>query len=471
MAGHDSNWDESAEQSVIGALLLLPNWIAAVLEAVKADDFFSPFHGLVFGAIKELQEVGKPIDFITVSELLEGNPVFEGRGGRNYLTLLPSISVPAANVLEHAHRVKRLALARRTKEIARALLENRLTPAEAQTLLRQLEEEDDVGALPLLTARELCSQTNESPDWLVEHYVAQGVVTELTAKIKAGKTHFACDLAARVLAGEPFLGKITAPVPIIYLTEERASTFRSALARVGLKNEDYLYVLQRRDAPGEWPAVAHRVRCQAKTLGAGLVICDTLSDWGGLKPEEENDSAAALEAMRPLQMLADANLAVLVLRHERKAGGEVGDSARGSSAFGGAADILLSLSRTAGQGHDNRRKLEAVGRLDDIPTQLIIEVQNQRYVFLGDAAEIEARKARELLLCTLGGSDTEAISEKDILERFGDEVSRSTLKRSLSQLRSEGRVHRRKGTASGSSRAYGYWRSNDLSDEADELSI
>jgi hypothetical protein len=48
-----------------------------------------------------------------------------------------------------------------------------------------------------------------------------------------------------------------------------------------------------------------------------------------------------------------AGLAVLMLRHERKGGGEVGESGRGSSAFAGAVDVILQLKRP--EGNTRRR--------------------------------------------------------------------------------------------------------------------
>ena len=49
--------------------------------------------------------------------------------------------------------------------------------------------------------------------------------------------------------------------------------------------------------------------------------------------------------MKPLQLAAADGLGVVVGRHERKSGGDIGDSARGSSAFGGAVDTIITISR------------------------------------------------------------------------------------------------------------------------------
>ena len=68
--------------------------------------------------------------------------------------------------------------------------------------------------------------------------------------------------------------------------------------------------------------------------GAMLVV-DTLFKFAGIRGDGENASGEAVEAMGPLQLATSAGLSVAVIRHERKSGGNVGDSARVSSAFGG----------------------------------------------------------------------------------------------------------------------------------------
>jgi hypothetical protein len=59
-------------------------------------------------------------------------------------------------------------------------------------------------------------------------------------------------------------------------------------------------------------------------------------------------------------------LTVVYLRHDRKGGGEVGESGRGSSQIGGDADQLLQLTRpTGGNARATVRVLSAVGRFMD----------------------------------------------------------------------------------------------------------
>lgn len=311
------------------------------------------------------------------------------------------------------------------------------------------------------SATEIAEMTPETPEWIAQPYVARGAVTELSAKIKTGKTTIMLSLVNAVRRGEPFLGQPTTRTPVVILTEERPSTFRAAMARTGLLDAADIHVLFRSEANGTpWPDVVDAARAKAHEVGAGLLIVDTLSDWASIAGDEENSSGAALEAMRPVHAAAADGLAVIIVRHDRKSGGDVGDSARGSSAFGGAADVLLSLRRADGQGHPDRRVLHAVGRFDDIPPHLVIELRDGQYVPLGDEAAIEVRAARMFIAYALREAK-EPLTEKQILDKIGDQVSRSTFQRAIKAMCEDQEATKSPGFGA-SGRAYGYALSNEV---------
>ncbi len=52
-----------------------------------------------------------------------------------------------------------------------------------------------------------------------------------------------------------------------------------------------------------------------------------------------SDSYVREEALAPIQAIAGLGIGVILSRHERKSGGDVGDSGRGSSAWGGPTAI------------------------------------------------------------------------------------------------------------------------------------
>jgi hypothetical protein len=197
--------------------------------------------------------------------------------------------------------------------------------------------------LPFRTARLIRDATPAKPDWVAEGWAAVGAITEVDGKVKlAGKTTWTTHLCRAALDGRPFMGKPTTKTPVVYLTEQSPATFREALRRAGLLDREDFAVLCRHDTIGvPWPEVVAAARAKCRELGARLLVVDTLPQFAGVRGDAENNAGAALEAVAPLQVAAGDGLAVIVLRHERKSGGEVGDSGRGSSAYSGACDIVL----------------------------------------------------------------------------------------------------------------------------------
>jgi hypothetical protein len=118
---------------------------------------------------------------------------------------------------------------------------------------------------------------------------------------------------------------------------------------------------------------------------------------------------------------------------------------------------LLSLKKDTVPGHDNRRILDAVGRLEGTPPRLILEMADGHYRSLGTSAQVEAENTRRLLASVLATCKDDALTEKQILEEAGEQVTRSTLKRVMDELLERGALHRAKGAGSASAKAYGFW--------------
>lgn len=289
------------------------------------------------------------------------------------------------------------------------------------------------------TAREIASATPERIDWIVPGFVAKGAITEIDAKIKVGKTEFIARMVKAVLEGDDFLGRSTRQTPIVYLTEQSETTFREPLRRAGLLERDDLVVLSWHKTIGHpWETVAAAAIAKCQNVGADLLIVDGFSQFAGLVGEEENSSGKAGEAMRPIQIAAGVHgLAVAMLRHDRKSGGDVGDSARGSSAFGGAVDIILALRRGDGNTRPSIRALHGLSRFDETPTQLMIELTAAGYVALGSESAVAAKEARIAILDSAPESEEHAVTEQDLYERAGA-VKRSTARPALLELVANG---------------------------------
>lgn len=299
--------------------------------------------------------------------------------------------------------------------------------------------------LKVRTAREIAQTTPETPDWLIQGYLARGCVTLLTGKPKvAGKTTFALAGIAAMFQDLSFLEFKTRKTRVLFLTEERPTTYRQVLERAGLLESEDLLVASWPETSRdfEWAeAVAAAVELAHKE-DVGLLVVDTLAQWAGLKGDTENDSGAMLAAIKPLQEAASTGLAVLVHHHDRKSGGEVGDSGRGSGASTGAADIILGLQRSVGgENVTNRRELHALSRFDQTPVKLVIELKDGRYTCLGDSTAVAISNARNYLLEHLPGSEDDARTEAEIVGA-SDGLARTTVRAAIAGLHDEKLVSR-----------------------------
>jgi hypothetical protein len=300
--------------------------------------------------------------------------------------------------------------------------------------------------LPVRTAREMGAATPEEPDWLVEGYVARGTVTLLSGKPKsAGKTTLTLHLIAAMQNGTPFLGFATKPGRVLYLTEERPATFREGLSRTGLINSQDVLVVSWVEVPrgATWPAVVDSAVKIALENQVVLLVIDTLAQWADLKGDSETDSGAALDAMKPLQLAAAKTLAVLVNDHDRKSGGAVGESNRGSGAKVGSADIVLDLQRpSGGETVSNRRELHGLSRFDRTPGKLVIELRDGVYIALGAGSAVAVTDAMAHLRGRLPGSEEGALTEKEIMDGVGVRFGRTTIRQALTNLQKAGAATR-----------------------------
>ena len=310
--------------------------------------------------------------------------------------------------------------------------------------------------LPFRTARAVGEEVPEQVDWFVPGYIAAGAVTELVGKIKAaGKTTWLTHAVRAIVTGTSFLDRPTLQTGVVYLTEQSPTSFRVALSRAGLLERDDVVVLFWRDTTGvAWPDVVADAVAECQRRGFGLLAVDTLPRFAGLRGDAENNAGDADAAMAPLQLAAADGLAVVVVRHERKAGGEVGDSGRGSSAFGGAVDIVLALKRGEGATRPTVRVLHALSRFDETPGELVVELQEHGYVALGDHAAVALADARGRLLADLPRSADAAISMAELVARLTG-LSPSTIERARDVLMAQGDVLRRGGGRKGD--PYRYW--------------
>ena len=102
-----------AEQSVIGSMLLEKEAIVAASEIVHADDFYQRQYGIIFEAIMELYNEGKPTDLVTLQNRLKSKDVPPEMCEVDFMRELLEAVPISANVRYYAEIVYEKALLRR----------------------------------------------------------------------------------------------------------------------------------------------------------------------------------------------------------------------------------------------------------------------------------------------------------------------------------------------------------------------
>lgn len=113
----------SAEQSVVGALLLDNAAWDAIVHLVGERDFWVKSHRLIFRAIVDQVQAGKAADVVTVAELLESRGQLDDAQGLSHIADLAQNTPSAANIRRYAEIVRDGSLLRRLAGVGRELVD------------------------------------------------------------------------------------------------------------------------------------------------------------------------------------------------------------------------------------------------------------------------------------------------------------------------------------------------------------
>src|SRR3954452_7427000 len=131
-------------------------------------------------------------------------------------------------------------------------------------------------------------------------------------------------------------------------------------------------------------------------------------------------------------LAASQGLAVVVLAHQRKTGGEYGSGVRGSNAITGSVDIVVELERV--RADDDARVLKAIGRSRSTPPQTVLKLADRTYSVEDSLPGLRAEKEAQRVLEALDGEMTAA----EIAGTLG--MPQATTTRRLHYLMESGRV-------------------------------
>lgn len=134
-----------AEQSTLGALMLDNSKWDDICEIVDAEAFYYYPHRLIFKAMRELAKGEKPMDVVTISELLERDGTLDSIGGLVFLAEIARNTPTATNIVAYADIVRERQLRRQLSSMGRdlsqqALEGNQFSKALIEATERQLFE-------------------------------------------------------------------------------------------------------------------------------------------------------------------------------------------------------------------------------------------------------------------------------------------------------------------------------------------
>lgn len=225
----------SAEQSLLGAMLLSRDAIAAAVETCGFEDFYKPAHGHIFEAACCLWGQGEPADPVTVADELNRAGLLEASGGLPALLGMQADTPATTNADRYGRIVADHALLRRLIGVAGEIAEMGYSvPEDVTAVLDQAESLvfDVAGRRVTTTLRALGELLPETLSHLEVLYdrgemitgVPTGYVdldeqlsglqpsslTIVGARPAAGKTSFALGIAAHAA--------IEAQIPVLLLS-------------------------------------------------------------------------------------------------------------------------------------------------------------------------------------------------------------------------------------------------------------
>jgi predicted ATP-dependent serine protease len=281
-------------------------------------------------------------------------------------------------------------------------------------------------------------EDNMKRDWLWENFVAKGNITLFSALAKAGKTTLLRCLFVAMKNSEEFAGQPTRPCKVLILSEESASEWADGREGIDDCDIDQVYIWPRptRGIPSskDWIEIIDLVSKKCKELGIDMVVIDTISTFWPV--DDENDAAKVKKALVPLYKLTDDNgVALMLVHHFKKDGGNEGTASRGSGALAGHVDNIIEFRRNE-DGYPTQRKIKTMGRFIQ-ETELIIELTNEgKYETKGEPWVV-SKKARMTKILSLMTETARPMSVQEITSLWNsrlNKMSNKTIGRYVKEL-------------------------------------
>lgn len=133
-------YNEEAEQTLLGSMLISKEALAESLHLLKEHDFYSTKNQYVFNAIRSLAENQENVDLLMVSSYLKDHGQFKEIGGESYMAKLLELGSLSYHAKEHAQIIKEKSVRRSLLSASDLIKDVALTAPDGQSALHKAEE-------------------------------------------------------------------------------------------------------------------------------------------------------------------------------------------------------------------------------------------------------------------------------------------------------------------------------------------
>lgn len=104
--------NSDAEKAVLAAMIIDKDAVYEVIPVIKAEDFYTVAHGIIYDTILEMTDQGETVDLLTLTEGLRKRDLLEKAGGLSYVAEVSGAAGSSVGVLEYAGIIKEKSLLR-----------------------------------------------------------------------------------------------------------------------------------------------------------------------------------------------------------------------------------------------------------------------------------------------------------------------------------------------------------------------
>ena len=217
----------------------------------------------------------------------------------------------------------------------------------------------------------------EPISWFWTGYLAPTRKTMFVGHPKAGKTTLMSHLVKGLSGTTTNVGPPVVPVKTLLITEEHPDHWRRRRELLGIGSGmiGIIPITQRYLKQEEWKMFVKGLVEICLKDDFKCIIIDTLSSLWPV--EDENCAVSAGRGLEPLNLISEANIALLCVHHAPKGKSQMGLSGRGSTAITAFFDVIVDMKRYGKGVHNTRRQLTSWSR--DLETPEVLAM-----TYLGD---------------------------------------------------------------------------------------